>query len=70
MRLLWNKTKIDPTWKADDSREGEDCGVGWAAIALRGKQPPIECENLIQVIFIVRAKESVIFPQRCLLFKK
>lgn len=41
-----------------------------AAIALRGKQPPIECENLIQVIFIAAAKESVISPQRKLSLNK
>lgn len=41
-----------------------------ATIALRGKQATIECENLIQVIFIAGVKESIILPQRRLLLSK
>lgn len=43
---------------------------GRAAIALRGKQPTIECENLIQVIFIAGPTVPIIFPQRKSLFTK
>lgn len=51
------------------ARGGGRCGERRAAIALRGKQPAIECENLIQVIFVAPAKESIIFPQRWLLIQ-
>lgn len=69
--IISPKTKIDimryePT---ADRRWGEGL-VARVGISLRGKQPTIECENLIQVIFIAGVKESIIFPQRMLLFNK
>lgn len=46
-------------------------GGGRAAAAARdrsqGQTATIECENLIQVIFIAGVTESIIFPQRRLL---
>lgn len=44
--------------------------AGRVAIALRGKHPTIECENLIQVIFIAGPAVPIIFPQRKSLFTK
>ena len=49
---------------------GRERGGGVAAAGRdhsQGQTATIECENLIQVIFIAGVKESIIFPQRRLL---
>lgn len=50
---------------AGRARDGGDAAA--ARDHSQGQTATIECENLIQVIFIAGVKESIIFPQRRLL---
>lgn len=62
-----NKNRYD---EKQQTFAGRERGGGAAAAARdrsQGQTATIECENLIQVIFIAGVTESIIFPQRRLL---